>query len=99
MDKSERKKILNKIDIGEILNQLHSGLSICNENGEMLYITENYEEIYGIKIEDVMGRCNREFTATKNPISDNVLESGKKLSRSRRRRLVIPCLLQEYQMQ
>lgn len=79
MDKSERKKILNKIDIGEILNQLHSGLSICNENGEMLYITENYEEIYGIKIEDVMGRCNREFTATKNPISDNVLESGKKI--------------------
>ena len=57
MDKSERKKILNKIDIGEILNQLHSGLSICNENGEMLYITENYEEIYDLILAGLGEKC------------------------------------------
>lgn len=79
MDKQQRKKILNNIDIVEVLNQIHAGLSICNEKGEMLYVTESYERIYGKTTEDIIGKKNGEILTTKNAISESVIAGGKKI--------------------
>lgn len=80
MTKSERKKLLNKLDFDDIINQLHYGLSICNDKGEMLYVSESYEKIYNIRIEDIIGKSNSDVMATKKPVSDVVLEMGKKIT-------------------
>lgn len=80
MKKNERKKLLDNIDMEDIINQIHYGLSICNNKGEMLYVSESYEKIYNIKIDDIIGRTNRDTMITKNPVSDAVLEMGKKIT-------------------
>lgn len=71
---------MNKLDFDDIINQLHYGLSICNDKGEMLYVSESYEKIYNIRIEDIIGKSNSDVMATKKPVSDVVLEMGKKIT-------------------
>ena len=79
MNKSERNQILRELDMADILENLHDGLGICDASGKMLYVTENYEKMFGARAEEVIGKNNSEIEMAKPAISDLVLEEGKRV--------------------
>ncbi len=79
MNKTERNEILKKLDLADILENMHEGLGICDATGRMLYVTESYEKLFGTKAEDVIGKYNSEIEMAKPAVSDLVLEDGQRV--------------------